>query len=235
MNDLSKDAGLARFFKGLSVQKPQKPKYDTIWDPDPVIKFLATQHPNESISLLKLTKKLATFLALITAHRVQTLSKIEIDEINYLDNSIQIKISSRIKTSGRKRLQPTLNIPFLPSSPNICVASTLKTYVDRTKAIRGSAKKLFITYKKPYHVASSQTISRWIRDTLKESGINTEVFTAHSTRHAATSAAARNGVNIEIIRKTSHWSEKSSVFGRFYNRPLLNSGKEFATAVFKKS
>lgn len=234
LNDLGKDPGLARFFKGLSVQKPQKPKYESIWDPDPVIKFLATQNPNDSIPLQNLTKKLVTLLALITAQRVQTLSKISIDNIVILDKAIQIKIVDRIKTSGRNKNQPLLHIPKFDDQPAICVAATLTSYLKRTKSIRQENKKLFITFKKPYHEASSQTISRWIKDTLHESGINTDVFTAHSTRHASTSAAARGGVNIETIRKTAGWSEKSTVFARFYNRPLAKSA-DFVSAVIRST
>ena len=37
LNDLGKDLGLSRFFKGLSILKPQQPKYESIWDPEIVI------------------------------------------------------------------------------------------------------------------------------------------------------------------------------------------------------
>lgn len=233
MNDIGKDQTLSRFFKGLSVQKPQTPKYDSIWDPEPVINFLEKQHPNESISMEMLTKKLVTLLALISAQRVQTISKILVENVEIFENYIQIKVPDRVKTSGRNRNQPLINIPVFKDQPKICVASVMETYLQKTSGIRNECKKLFITYKKPYHEASSQSISRWIKATLQASGIDTKIFTAHSTRHAATSAAARNGINIETIRKTAGWTEKSTVFTRFYNRPLAAS-RNFASAVLRK-
>lgn len=63
-----------------------------------------------------------------------------------------------------------------------------------------------ITNKKPHHEASTDTLSRWICDVLKNTGIDICVFTAHSTWHPATSAAARNGLNIENIRRAALWT-----------------------------
>ena len=231
LNDLGKDPALLRFFKGLSVQKPQKPKYDSIWDPQPVLEFAGKLYLNQDISLEQLTKKLVILLALATAQRVQTLSKIFVDNIIHSDNQIQIKIPDRIKTSARNQ-KPLLNIPFFKDQPNLCVAQTLQVYIERTKSLRQETMQLFITHKKPYHAASSQTISRWIKNTLEASGIDTEIFSAHSTRHASTSAAARNGINIENIRKTAGWTENSRVFARFYNRPI-NTAENFTAAVIR--
>ena len=232
LNDSSDNNGLSRFFKGLSAQKPQTPKYDAIWDPAPVVNYLSSQYPNENLSLEELTNKLVTLLALDTAQRVQTLSKISIENIEFLENSVQIKIPERIKTSRRNKNQPFFNIPNFQDQKSLCVATMLKAYLLKTEQVRSNHKKLFITHKKPHHEASSQTISRWVRNTLKKSGINTSVFTAHSTRHASTSAAARKGINIETIRKTAGWTENSSVFARFYNRPLVIT-EDFTSDVMK--
>ncbi|KAJ8909800.1 hypothetical protein NQ315_015320 [Exocentrus adspersus] len=53
---------------------------------------------------------------------------------------------------------------------------------------------------------------------LSESGIDTGQFKPHSTRHAATSAAFRKGISMDIICKAAGWSQ-TSTFARFYNRP----------------
>ena len=50
--------------------------------------------------------------------------------------------------------------------------------------------------------------------------ININIFSAYSTRHAATSSAYRIEVLLGEIRKMAGWSETSNVFARFYNRPL---------------
>lgn len=85
-------------------------------------------------------------------------------------------------------------------------------------------------FKKPFGSVSAQTLSRWIKFVLGKSGLDTSIFTAHSTRHASTSAASRKGINVDLIRKTAGWSEASNVFASFYNRPLM-SYQSFAEAI----
>lgn len=83
--------------------------------------------------------------------------------------------------------------------------------------------KLILTFKKPFKSASSQTIGRWIKQVLSESGIDTSVFSAHSTRHASTSAAQQAGVSADIIRRFAGWSDQSQVFANFYKRPIVQN------------
>ncbi|KAL7304628.1 hypothetical protein TKK_0002875 [Trichogramma kaykai] len=172
LNDFGKNSSLSRFFKGLAAQKPPQPKYNTTWDPEIVISELAKQYPNENLSLEKLTKKLVTLMALITAHRAQTFAKIETDQITWETDSVQTKVPQRIKTSGHNKCQPLLHIPL---------------------------------FKEP-----------------------------HSTRHAATSVAARKGLNLEFIRKTAGWTEKSTVLAKFYNKPVQKS-QDFEKTVLNEN
>ena len=72
-NKLGKNAAISRFFKGVAVQKPQRPRYSSTWDPEPVLNHFSRLYPNESLPLDRLTKKLIILLTLITAQRVQTL------------------------------------------------------------------------------------------------------------------------------------------------------------------
>lgn len=106
------------------------------------------------------------------------------------------------------------------------------SYIRRTKEFRGSTVKLLISFKKPYNAVSTQTLSRWIKSVMYESGINVDTFSAYSTRHAATSAAKRHGVNFDTIRKTAGWSKESETFARFYDRNVVEETPQFAEAVF---
>lgn len=65
---------------------------------------------------------------------------------------------------------------------------------------------------------------------LGKSGVNTDIFGAHSTRHASTSAASRNGADIESIRKAARWTVKSNVFAEFYDLPL-SEPQDFASYI----
>ena len=57
-------------------------------------------------------------------------------------------------------------------------------------------------------------------------------FRAHSFRHASTSKVAHSGVNVDSILSHVGWRANSSVFARFYNRPVLADNNEvFSNAV----
>lgn len=233
---IGEDFRIKRFFKGVFKLRPGTPKYQFSWNPAIVLDHLSSWGHNTTLDLVQLTGKVASLLALATGQRVQTLSLIDIRNIVVEGEIMHIRIEDFIKTSKPNVFQPTLHLPFFISNPNLCVPSAVLHYLERTQNLRPqSCYRLFVSCKKPWNQASSQTISRWIKNILASSGIDTKIFTAHSTRHAATSTAARHAVSIDVIRKTAGWSMRSNTFARFYNRPLETSTpEEFAKAVFAK-
>lgn len=230
---LAEDYRIRRLFKGISNLRPSAPRYDETWDPAIVLNYIRSLGANASLDLPTLTAKLATLLALVTAHRLQTLSLIQVENIEETCEGIHIKIPLRTKTSKRGTLQPILYLPFFQQEQLICAASTLQHYLHVTKLLRPNVTdRLFLTVKKPLHQASSQTLSRWIRTMLTASGLDSSKFTAYSTRHASVSAASRKGISLDVIRSTAGWSKTSETFARFYNRPLaLHSQDALAQAV----
>lgn len=225
---------ISRYFKGIFRLRPPLPKYNLTWNIDLVLNYLSNWYPNEDLGLEKISKKLVTILALVTAHRAQTLSKIKISNIVTSESGTIIKIPDLIKTSRLGSLQPLLSLPFFEQKPQICPARTLHTYLDQTRQLRQSQQSLFISFKKPYREVTSQTLGRWVKDTLKKCGINTEVFTAHSTRHAATSKAYKSGISLDTIRKSAGWSATSAVFAKHYNKVITDNmitSDEFARNI----
>ncbi len=57
---------------------------------------------------------------------------------------------------------------------------------------------------------------------LKEAGVNTKLYPAHSTRAAATSGASESGVSLAEIMKTAGW-KRESTFQKFYQKPVEKS------------
>ncbi|XP_031333996.1 uncharacterized protein LOC116164009 [Photinus pyralis] len=150
--DLAGHPVVSRFLKGISKLRPQKPRYDVVWDPHIVLSFLEKR---STPTLQALSEKLVTLLALSTAHRMQTFSLIRLPNIIESRTGFQILIEDKIKTSGPGRKQPCLQLPYFTETPNLCVATTLKEYLAATKQLRTSNTDfLFITYKKPHRIAS---------------------------------------------------------------------------------
>ena len=125
----------------------------------------------------------------------------------------------RPRTISNKTDQETFMAPFVFINTLLrnCVYTTLQCYLLRTAPLRTSSR-LLISYIKPYQAVTSSTIGRWIKAVLLRSGIDTQKFSAHSTRSASTSKAAAS-VSADIILKTAGWSDEST-FRSFYKRPV---------------
>ncbi|KAK4879135.1 hypothetical protein RN001_007281 [Aquatica leii] len=174
-------------------------------------------------------------MELTSGHRLQTFAKIRIHNINITNTSVEIKILDKLKTSNITKAQPILIFPDFSNKPELCISNTIKYYLTYTRRTRSSMDdNLILTHKRSFRAASSQTISRWIKQVLNESGIDTERFSGYNVRHASTLAALRGGLHIETIRKSAGWTDKSNIFTQFYNR-LRQIKENFAEVVFKGS
>ncbi|KAB0790526.1 hypothetical protein PPYR_15075 [Photinus pyralis] len=141
--EVGEDAKVKRLIKGVFNLRAPAPKYNSTWDPGLVLQYLGSLYPNNVISIQLLSVKLITLLALVTAHRLQTFSVIQITNIEHKADGIEIKIPARIKTSSIGNCQPALFLPFFVDKPEVCAASALEMYLSRTKPIRGTLDKLF--------------------------------------------------------------------------------------------
>lgn len=173
------------------------------------------------MSIAPLARKLAVLLALITGQRLQTLKKIRVENIIISTDNIPILITDEIRTTERTE-QQCLHIPFFPTRPGLCAASTLLSYLQRTAYYRSENNKfLFILTRKPFRSASRDTIGHWVKETLAAAGINVNLFGPYSTRHSSTSAVKRASVSLDCVRRTAGWSQKSDIFAKFYNCGLI--------------
>src|SRR6056300_808269 len=72
---------------------------------------------------------------------------------------------------------------------------------------------------------SRDTISRWTKNILNESGIDTSIYSAHSTRAASTSKANLRQVPIDVIMNNAGW-KSAETFRRFCNKPIDTDSSE---------
>ena len=73
---------------------------------------------------------------------------------------------------------------------------------------------------------------------MDKAGINTEIYGAHSTRAASTSAAHRKNIDTNRILATAGWSNENT-FSKFYNKTVTdltsNYGQDLVSAVMGHS
>ena len=209
-----------RFLKGVFPTRPAIPHYVSTWDTSLVLDYLKTLHPRKDIDLQNLTYKLVMLCALVTGQRCQTLHLMNLDYM-HRDSSMSyiFHIDQLVKQSAPGKDQPVLNIPRFPSDSPLCVGSVLDEYINRTSSLRGKVQQLFISFAKPHHGVSKDTIYRWIKKVMQQAGIDTSVFKPHSTRAASTSKARSCNVSLTSVMKAASW-RSDCVFSRFHNKPI---------------
>ena len=84
---------------------------------------------------------------------------------------------------------------------------------------RSSDPALFISTTKPFKLVSRDAIARWIKNTIKEANIDTDLFTAHTCRSASTSKAKIAGLNIKTILNSANWA-KENIFKKYYFKEI---------------
>ena len=88
------------------------------------------------------------------------------------------------------------------SDLNLFVLECLKEYIHRRNdRVDKVQKRLFITYRKPYHTAAIDNLRRWIKETFAQTNL-IENFTPHSCRPASKTKAFDMSLDImDILRK----------------------------------
>ena len=213
---------MAKFMKGVFSLRPPEPKYFVTWDVRQVLDFLKTWSPVESLSLKQLTLTLVMLAALITAERSSSVNRMNLC-FGYFKPLF--KVPGLTKCAGPKRLLQNLFLASFPPDRKLCFVNYLKQYDKVTKNLRQKTENtqnlLIISYVKPHKPVTSATIARWVKTVLSLAGID-GAFTAHSTRGASASAAARAGVALSDIMEAADWSTEST-FKKFYHIPTQKS------------
>ncbi|XP_032237067.2 uncharacterized protein LOC116617948 [Nematostella vectensis] len=153
--------------------------------------------------------------------------KLDTQYVQIMDKKIVFTIRETLKTSRPgKHIQP-IELHAYEADNRLCPVTLINSYVQRTQTLRGQHTALLISHAKPHNPVTNATVARWVKSTLQDSGIDTNVFSAHSSRTAAASCSASAGLPLQDILKAGAWSTELT-FARFYNKPVepLNIGNE---------
>ena len=168
-------------------------------------------------------------LALATGQRVQTLWHLDIEWLTCTDEAFCFVIPNRLKQTAGNRATPDLYLPK-SSEAQTCLWRCLYAYLVRTEDIRHDTR-LLVTMRAPHGHATRTTISRWMRCVLRKSGVNEQIYKAHSTRAAATSKA-HMFIPLQQVMAAADWAT-ASTFRNHYQKQVSGRG-EFAKAVWQK-
>lgn len=215
--DIGKHPMVSKLMKGIFNKNPPKP--NSTWDVDRVLTCVA-KIPSEARPLI-LSCKTAIIMALATFMRISELASIELKSVNVTESGASFSLLN-LRKAQRSGPLASFSIKRLPeSAANVCPVATLQSYLELTSHRRSAqnSSHLFIGAVRPFLPVSSSTIGRWIKQILKDSGVDTAVFSAHSTRGAAASKAAAKDVPTDSILRSGSWASEST-FATFYRREI---------------
>ena len=216
--DISSHPAIKRYMKGVFEMRMPKPRHLMTWDVSLVFTYLNNLGENDNLSFKQIARKLATILMLLAGTRVDSLHSLSILSM-YVSNDEITFIPSRLLKHYR---EDHVNIPITyrayPQNAKICPVKAIMAYLHY-RLTMSSEPQFFITYGAPHRPAHRDSIARWIKGTLAESGIDTGLYTAHSCRGASTSAASMAGLPLHTILKAAEWS-KADTFYKHYKRDI---------------
>ena len=188
--------------KGVYYKSPPRPRYCFTWDVSVVLKYLRGLFPLEKLTLKLLTLKVTTLIALTFAPRAQTLQSMSLDYMHIQKDCIVFAFPFGVKTS-RIGHQYYLQIEHFIDE-KLCAMHNVLFYLEKTKPLREDQNVLvsYVTFKA---VTTSTHYSKMAKSVLNSSGIDTNVFKAHSYRGASTSVAFNKGCSVDLILTTADW------------------------------
>ena len=191
---------VTRMLKGIFRTRPSLPQYICIYNAEIVIEFLKSLPCWEEKSLKWLTLKLVTLLALLSTHRCQTLNSLSIEHMEINIQQVTFYITQVIKNTTTMFHPKPIILQAFPADERICPVRNIVEYIKASEKFRKS-KNLLLSYYK-HEPIETQTISRYVKLTLKAAGINTKIFSAHSTRHASSIGRFMTGLSLnDIVKK----------------------------------
>ena len=126
------------------------------------------------------------------------------------EEEVEFRLTAKPKHHRKKGKVPKPVI-FRASGEELCPVKSLKHYLDLTKNARGNegSEKLFLSHLKPNKSVGCDSIRRWLKEALKDAGIDTAMFQGHSIRAATSSKAAVRGMSVKEILGMGSWSKSS--------------------------
>ena len=208
-----------RYMKRIFENNPTLPKFRFTWNVFLLFNYFRNMQEIHELDIQKLTQKLVMFITLISGgQRSQTIHGIGVSDIKILDNKVVIPIMSLIKQTMSTKHMASLCFHIYNKEPKLCVVTHRTEYLKRTKSYRDT-DKLFLSCIKLYRAASKDTISRWCKSIIKESGISIHSYTSHSSRAAASSYAKSRGASLSTIIQSAGWKSERT-FAQFYEKQI---------------
>ena len=202
------------------------PKQSFVWNVQIMFEFFRSRGDNSQISDKNVSQKLLILSLLLWGQRLNSVFHFTIDRMIIFSSIVTFSPEHVLKHSkpGQK-----LNVfeywAYLGSK--VCVLECENESIHRRNDRAGKGqKRLFITYRKPYHTASIDTFRRWIKERFAETNL-IENFTPHSCRSASTTKAFNMSLDILDILRKACWSNVETFLQHYKKEIVCYEGADF--------
>ena len=177
--EVGKHPLIACILKGVFNKRPPRPKYNSVWDVNQVLAWLKSIGPSESLSLRDLTIKTTMLLALTRPCRGADLAALDLTNRKYIPEGVVFSPSHLSRPSHHG---VEFFFHYFKDDIILCPVQTLKVYEQKTSTYRSPSETnpLLCSFIGSHGPVSSSTIARWIKVCLKNAGVDTSKFQAHS-------------------------------------------------------
>ena len=167
--------------------------------------------------LKQLTLKTAALLTILGGRRFHTLHRLSVIYMDQSPGKVIFHIIGLTKCSKLTRPKQPIVYRAYAEYELLCPVKCIYAYLtQRSKIITQNFTGFFITFGKPHHPASKDTLARWVKKVMGNSGIDTKIFKPHSTRVASNSAAYRLGMSLQEVLKRGRWSNAGTFFTHYF-------------------
>ena len=223
---------VCRLLKGCYERNPPKPRYQDIWDINPVFVMFKRWGATQHLSLKNLSLKLVMLLLLVSSQWGQTIVNLTTEGM-IVNEQIVFRMKKLLKHNRLGEPLDTIILRPFERCKRLCVVRTVKEYLERTRELR-KHKQLLLSFAKPHKPISRDTLARWTLKAMDLAGVDIQKYKSHSTRGAATSAARRLGVPLNLIMKRASWRNVES-FAKYYNKDLQTDENQVGQALMENA
>jgi len=218
---LGKHHLVSRFMAGVFNLRPPLPRYIHIWDVNVLLQYFRNLGPNDQLSFKNLSMKTICLFSILSGKRLHSLHQLDIRDMIY-NNGLEIicKIKGLEKTTSPSNPNQPFSFRAYSHDILLCPVNCTLYYLKiRGTLVDEAVTKFFLTHRKPHNPASKDTLARWVKCSMKEAGINVDIFKPHSVRAASNSKCFEIGFPIKEILKRGNW-KNADTFKKFYFREI---------------
>ena len=214
-SDITKHPLLRRHMRGIFNINPPQPRYAKIWDISLVFNFIVSLGDNATMPFINLSRKVATLLILLSGKRKNSIDSFDVDRMDLTPTSCTFIPGNLLKHSRPNFPIQPITYRHFPHKTSLCPVQAIADYYVRRLELKMVTvnTKFFVISTPPYSPAHKDTIGNWVKWTLSNSGVNTNMYKPHSCRSASTSKASSLGMPLHTILQSADWSNEKT----FYN------------------